>query len=48
MSIYGDGTLIFNFSNKREFDVPFWVMEIGGSAFEGECVYGENQFPQVN
>ena len=42
-----DGTLIFNFSNKREFDVPFWVMEIGGSAFEGNVYMEKISFPRL-
>ena len=42
-----DGTLIFNFSNKREFDVPLWVMEIGGSAFEGNVYMEKISFPRL-
>lgn len=42
-----DGTLVFNFSDKREFDVPLWVTKIGESAFEGNVYIKKISFPQL-
>lgn len=42
-----DGTLIFYFSDKHEFNVPSWVMEIGESAFEGNRYIKRISFPRL-
>jgi hypothetical protein len=40
-----DGTLIFCFSDKYEFNIPSWVKEIGESAFEGNRYIKRVSFP---
>lgn len=42
-----DGTLIFYFSDKQEFNVPLWVMKIGESAFEGNTYIEKVIFPKL-